>query len=104
MIHNNRIRDLFQENGPITGNHNDTKDSLYASTAQNSVHQYTDQSLIRTSECLRNFQEAERARTQQGRKSKVADMAEAANLSGNDIMGYNMTKTMTLIDVKTGYS
>lgn len=40
-------------------------------------------SLRRTSECLRNLQEAEQTRIQQG---KVADTAAAANLAGNGVM------------------
>jgi hypothetical protein len=38
------------QNSPVTGDNNDTKDDVYKSTAQNSVHQYTDPSLRQTSE------------------------------------------------------
>jgi hypothetical protein len=55
------------------------------------VQENDDPALRRTSECLRNLQESEQSRLAKG-KSKVADMAEAANLSGNDIMGYSNDK------------
>jgi len=74
------------QNEPTTDNTNDTKDGVCASTAQNSVHQYTDPSLAKTSEYLKNLQEAQQVRIQkeEGSNSKVFDVAEA-NLAGNGL-------------------
>jgi hypothetical protein len=61
------------------------KDSTYTRTAQISVLQScnnTDPDVIKTSEYLKNLQEA----ANKSRKSKVAEAAEA-NISGNGIMG-----------------
>jgi hypothetical protein len=80
------------QDSPVTGDNNDSKDDVYTSTALNPVHQYTDPSLRRTSECLRNLQEAERTRIQKS-KSKIADTA-AANLSGNGLLDKDNDKSL----------
>ncbi len=80
------------QNSPVTGDNNDKKDDVYTSTAQNSVHQYTDPSLRRTSECLRNLQEAERTRIKKS-KNKVAETA-AVNLAGNGLLDKDNDKTL----------